>query len=376
MPGRARRPAFRAAALALDRGERRPELQRRLREVVAAGAPGAVALVNDGRRHGVWTVASGVADLRSGRPMQPGVRFRAASLTKPFVATVVLQLVGRGEALPLGHRRAPAARDPALRRSDHGPPAARPHRRRAGVRPRPEARALPRRPLQVLDPAGADRPRGRAAAVGAQGRTWSYSNTGYVLAGLIIEAVTGHSLGDELRRRILRPLRLRDTSFPMHSPKPAGPHARGYSLDLDDELVAIEGPLRDVTVYDPSALWAAGNLVSTERDLARFFRALLGGRLLTRAALAEMKRPVEVAPGIGYGLGLLVVDTPCGTLYGHDGGTPGFGNTMLSSADGSRQAGVMVNAEDAPAAVSEPRERALRQAIREAFAGRPCAAVP
>ena len=159
----------------------------------------------------------------------------------------------------------------------------------------------------------------------------------------------------------------------MHSPRLAGPHARGYSLDLDDDLAAVEGPLRDVTVYDPSALWAAGNLVSTERDLARFFRALLGGRLLSRAALAEMKRPVAVAPGVGYGLGLFVVDTPCGTLYGHDGGTPGFGNTMLTSADGARQAGVMVNAEDAPAAVEGKRARALDQAIREAFAGQPCA---
>ena len=369
-------PRFHAAAPALDPGERRPELQRRLREVIAAGAPGAVALVNDGRRQGVWTGASGVADLRSGRPMRPGVRFRAASLTKPFVATVVLQLVAEGR-LSLSdtvERRLPRIlpygdRITVRQLLDHT----------AGV---PEYGHVPKRGLYRGVRFKSWTPRELVALVAGQpptappGSTWSYSNTGYVLAGLIIEAVTGHSLGDELRRRIFRPLRLRDTSFPMHSPKPAGPHARGYSLDLDDELVAIEGPLRDVTVYDPSALWAAGNLVSTERDLARFFRALLGGRLLTRAALAEMKRAVEVAPGIGYGLGLLVVDTPCGTLYGHDGGTPGFGNTMLSSADGSRQAGVMVNAEDAPAAVSEPRERALRQAIREAFAGRPCAAVP
>jgi hypothetical protein len=87
-----------------------------------------------------------------------------------------------------------------------------------------------------------------------------------------------------------------------------------------------------------------------------------------------MKSAVEVAPGFGYGLGLLVVDSPCGTLFGHDGGVPGFANTSLSSDDGSRQFGVMINAEAAPAAVSGPFTLAIEQGIREAFSGQPCAA--
>ena len=207
------------------------------------------------------------------------------------------------------------------------------------------------------------------------GGSWSYSNTGYVLAGLIVEAVTGHSLGDELDRRIFRPLRLQDTDFPVNFPFLTGPHASGYSLDLDDDMKPIEGPLLDLTGYNPSSLWAAGNIVSNQQDLARFFRALFGGRLLSAPLLAEMQRPVEIAPGWSYGLGLYSVDTPCGALFGHTGGAPGFQNWLFNSQDGSHQAGVMINADEAPAAASELFTTvAVEQGIREAFSGQPCAA--
>ena len=108
------------------------------------------------------------------------------------------------------------------------------------------------------------------------GTAWSYSNTGYVLAGMIVEAATGRTLGQELTRRIMRPLGLRDTFFPVNRPTIPGPNPRGYSLPLVDEA----GPLLDFTVYNPSLAWGAGNLISDLGDLERFFRALLGGRLL------------------------------------------------------------------------------------------------
>jgi D-alanyl-D-alanine carboxypeptidase len=248
----------------------------------------------------------------------------------------------------------------------------------AGV---PEYALIPKRDLYRGIRFRSWTPRGLVGLVADQpqmfpaGSAWSYSNTGYVLAGLIVEAVTGHSLGDELAQRIFRPLRLRDTYFPVNFPFLVGPHARGYSLDLDDDLSPIEGPLLDVTVYNPSAIWAAGNIVSNEEDLARFFRALLGGRLLSGTLLAEMKRPVEAGPGFGYGLGLPVVDTPCGTLFGHEGGVPGFANWLLNSEDASRQFGVMINAEDPPAAVSELfNTLAFEHGLREAFSGQPCTA--
>jgi D-alanyl-D-alanine carboxypeptidase len=374
-----------ARAAGVDRSEPqrhpapRPELQQLLDRVVAAGAPGVVALVNDGSRSGrhqrIWTGASGVADLRSGRPMRPQDAFRAGSLTKTFVATVVLQLVDEGRLalsdtverwlpgiLPYGDQIT------VRQLLNHT----------AGV---PEYGLIPKRQLYQGVRFRSWTPRELVALVADQpqtlpaGSAWSYSNTGYVLAGLIVEAVTGHSLGDELAQRIFRPLRLRHTYFPVTFPFLMGPHARGYSLALDDDLNPIEGPLLDLTVYNPSGIWAAGNLVSDEQDLARFFGALLGGRLLSRTLLAEMKRPVAVFPGFGYGLGLFVIDTPCGTVYGHEGGSPGFANWMLNSQDGSHQLGVLINADDAPAAASEAfNTLALDQGIQEAFTGQPCAA--
>jgi D-alanyl-D-alanine carboxypeptidase len=199
------------------------------------------------------------------------------------------------------------------------------------------------------------------------GSAWSYSNTGYVLVGMIIERVTGRHLGSEIARRILRPLHLWDTSFPVNFPFLSGPHARGYSLDFDEQLNPIEGRLLDFTVYNPSLAWGAGNMVSDMDDLARFYRALLGGRLLSPELLAQMKTRVEIVPGVGYGLGLFVFDTACGPLWGHGGSIPGFNNELFSSEDGTRQYGLMINADAAPAAVYEQFFLAGEQAVAEAF---------
>jgi D-alanyl-D-alanine carboxypeptidase len=83
-----------------------------------------------------------------------------------------------------------------------------------------------------------------------------------VLAGLIIETATGRTLGRELTRRILRPLGLRDTFFPVNAPGIPGPRSRGYSLPLSPEGELLDGPLVDFTVQNPSYAWAAGNLIS------------------------------------------------------------------------------------------------------------------
>jgi D-alanyl-D-alanine carboxypeptidase len=194
-----------------------------------------------------------------------------------------------------------------------------------------------------------------------------------VLIGMIIERATGRSLGRELEQRIFRPLRLRATSFPVHFPLLAGPHARGYSLDVDEDLNPVEGRLLDFTVFDPSLAWGAGNLVSNLHDIARFYRALLGGRLLAPELLAEMKTRVDIIPGVaGYGLGLFVYDTDCGPIWGHDGGIPGFSNEVFASEDGTRLYGLMINAELAPELVYEQFALAGEIAGEEVFAGLPC----
>jgi CubicO group peptidase (beta-lactamase class C family) len=108
----------------------------------------------------------------------------------------------------------------------------------------------------------------------------------------------------------------------------------------------------DFTVYNPSLAWGAGNLISDLADLERFFRALLGGRLLPARLLAAMTTPVDTGlPGYGYGLGLEMIDTPSGRLLGHGGAIPGFDNIVLNTKDGRHQLGVMINELAAPTAV-------------------------
>jgi hypothetical protein len=172
------------------------------------------------------------------------------------------------------------------------------------------------------------RSQGREGDCRARRLTWSYSNTGYILAGLIVQAATGHRLGQELTRRIFRPLGLRNTYFPVNWPTIPGRNARGYSID---PFAQEPGPLLDLTVYNPSLAWAAGALVSNLTDLQRFFRVLLGGRLLPPRLLAEMTTSVDTGvPGFGYGLGVAVIGTPTGRVIGHDGAIPGFLNILGS----------------------------------------------
>ncbi|HET8787998.1 MAG TPA: serine hydrolase domain-containing protein [Actinomycetes bacterium] len=299
---------------------------------------------------------------RTRRPMRPELRFRAGSLTKSLVAAVVLRLAAEGRLsladpverwLPgilrygdrvslrqlLNHTGGVPHRTATLEQALY---ASRPGRLRAWT-------------PQALVAMVADQPPAFPA-----GTAWSYSNTGYVLLGLVVEAASPRALGQELGRAILGPLGLRDTVLADSAPELPGPSARGYSLPLGPGGEALDGPLLDFTVQNPSWAGAAGALVSTLPDLTRFFRALLGGRLLPPPLLAEMTTMVAVPPGSAplplydrYGLGLVEVETPAGPLLGNAGGIPGFLSIVLSTPDGRRQLGLMINALLAPDPVYE-----------------------
>ena len=186
----------------------------------------------------------------------------------------------------------------------------------------------------------------------------------------MIERATGRRLERELERRIVRPLRLRDTSFPVRAARLGRDAARGYSLDVGPQG-PIDGPLRDVTRYSPSFAWASGNGVSTVRDVARFYRGLLRGRLLRPRLLRAALETVSTGrPGRRYGLGLNVDRTPRGTLVGHDGDIPGFSVQARSSRDGRRQAVLAVNVKFGPPAVDDALDAAMDSALDVAFAGK------
>lgn len=165
------------------------------------------------------------------------------------------------------------------------------------------------------------------------GTRWSYSNTNYLLAGMIIEKATGRDWGTEVTDRIVAPLKLRHTYAPGNDPFIPGPHPHGYEQFADSQRPT------DVTVFNPSLFGAAGAMVSTAHDLDLFWRALIQGQLLPAAQKAEMQTtvPASGAPGARYGLGIYWLPLSCGLSgWGHPGSVPGFNTLAGISSDGRR----------------------------------------
>jgi len=318
----------------------RPDLRQALRRLTTAdGAPGALAQVGD--RHGSTVLTSGVADLDTRAPIPADGRFRIGSMTKPYVATVVLQLVGeRRVALD-----APMERYlPGLVRGNGN------DGRRITVRELlqhtsglPDYLAYLSMPDLIAHPyAHHDRAELLRLALDhrrlfAPGTGWSYSNTNYLLAAMLIEKVTGRPYGDEVRRRILTPLGLRSTYVPGDRTTIPGPHPRGYVRAGDDVV--------EMTEFNPSVAIGSGDMISSGTDVSRFFDALLHGRLLRPAELRQMMatRPTGSSDGRAYGLGLESRPLPCGGVYwGHAGDVFGF-QTFGGATMSGRRATVMVN---------------------------------
>ncbi|MGL5911449.1 MAG: serine hydrolase domain-containing protein, partial [Phycicoccus sp.] len=201
------------------------------------------------------------------------------------------------------------------------------------------------------------------------GAEFGYSNTNYLLAGLVIERVTKRPVEREVNERVIRPLGLRDTAFPTGAPGiPAG-SSRGYIAPAE-----AGGAWEDGTDYDPSWAGAAGAMTSTARDLARFWRALLGGELLEPEQLDEMLTTTDASsyfgPGVDYGLGIYSQETPCGVSWGHGGDTPDFTYRPYTSRDGSRQFSLVVNAQPSPTITDvEELGRASQELFLEGFCG-------
>ncbi|WP_242900776.1 serine hydrolase domain-containing protein [Actinomadura terrae] len=306
------------------------------------GGPGALLRVHD--RPGDTVLTSGVADVKSRTPVRGDSTFRIGSMTKPFVATTVLQLVRERRVVldapverylpgtvrgPGGDGRVITVRQ--LLQHTSGIPDYLGFLDRQEVLRNPlthhDTRDLVN--LALAHPATSKKP----------GTAYRYSNTGYLLAGMLIEKVTGHPYGREIHRRIVKPLGLRQTSVPGDGPAIPGPHPRGYARPSGD------APLLDITALNPSVAGPAGAMISSGADLNRFFAALIGGRLLGPSQLREMMRtrPTGDPDGSAYGLGLESTPLPCGGLYWwHDGGIPGFQTLGGATANG-RQATIMVN---------------------------------
>ena len=327
-------PAATAAPVQPDR----PGLQERLDDVVAAGAVGALAVVRDGHRG--WRGNSGVAEVGTTRAVPVHGRFRIGSITKTFVATVVLQLVGEGwlrlddpvekwlpGVVPDGDRI-------TVRQLLNHTSGTYDYRLTLALPPSQEF--LDNRWRTWTAAEQIERAVAHPPTFEPPGSAFAYSNTNYLVLGQVIEKVTGRSYGKEIERRIIRPLRLHQTTLPGTTPWIRGPHPHGYAPVEDDG-----GGIRivDFTEMNPSLFGAGGEMISSARDLQRFFAALLRGRLLDQQLLDEMKRPG--VPGGSYGLGLAWRDTACGVrVYGNDGDALSYQSWSFATEDARRRATV------------------------------------
>ncbi|MFH9010964.1 serine hydrolase domain-containing protein [Streptomyces sp. NPDC017943] len=201
----------------------------------------------------------------------------------------------------------------------------------------------------------------------APGTGWKYSNTNYLLAGLLIERVTERPVQEQITERVIRKAGLRHTYWPQPGDQTLRePHAHGYALADPRSRKVI-----DVTEMDPSWGGAAGQLISTPSDLARFARVLIDGRLLPAAQLAEMRRTVDapLMPGWRYGLGLFSVPLSCGGVYwGHGGDIDGY-ETRGGATDDGRSVGLAVTALPGTFGDAEEGARAVMESVDTAFCG-------
>lgn len=328
-----------------------------LEALVATGVPGAVALARGPSAR--VQAAAGSADVTAGEPLTTEHRFRVGSVTKIFVAALVLQLVAEG-LLELDGDAAPFVEGITIRRllnhtsglpdfMDDPVEFFEPYRRDPAHRwqlTRQDELGLVLEKPRLFPP----------------GEGWSYRGSNYIVLGLVVEQVTGVTLREALRERVLAPLGLTRTDL-VEGPL-QGDCAHGY-LPPDNPILpgAGEGPV-DVTELDLPFYRAGGGIVSTAGEVATMLQAVLGGRFLPDHLRAQMLEAVDSdwAETDRYGLGIGEITalmgrqrSPCGPAWGHIGFSLGYTTAALSSADGRRQVVIWANG----SAVTEEAEAAF-----------------
>ncbi|MGI5454854.1 serine hydrolase domain-containing protein [Streptomyces sp. CA-249302] len=330
-------PALAAPPVSTDHDATR----RAVEAVVKSGVPGVTATAQDA--HGTWSTTAGVGDIRTGRSRSPHDRYRVGSITKTFVATVLLQLEAEGRLslddtvekwLPgavhgNGHDgsritvRQLLGHTSGIFNYTEDDEFGREYFTKDGfLRHRYDRKS----PEDLLAFAMSHKP------AFEPGTSWGYSNTNYLLAAMVIEKATGHAYGTEIHDRLIAPLRLTGTSVPGTRVTLPQPSSRAYSKLAE----STTGPTYDVTTLSPTLAAGSGDMISDNADLNRFYRALLGGALLPPYQLEEMKTTVPTGgPGTAYGLGLGVHTLSCGVqVWGHDGGIHGSNSDAVTTADG------------------------------------------
>ncbi|WP_344639944.1 serine hydrolase domain-containing protein [Kitasatospora cystarginea] len=338
-------PAARSVAAAERASGRLPDLDPQILQRALSSAPdrvtGVLARVSgpDGR----WAGTYGTGDIATGALVPVDGRFRLGSVTKTFIATVVLQLAAE-------HRvdlDQPVQRClPNVLRGGYPPIPVRTLLNFTSSLPELTPDDLPTTPDGIVEHRFDDHPLAELVAKAVRhdrpfqepGSMQVYGATGYYVAAMLVENLTGHTYQQEITNRILRPLNLRDTTAPETDTTIPGPHSHGY--------IAVPQPdggtrLVDITEQNPGA----GGMISTTADLDRFLTALFRGRLLPPAEQAELFTVPDVPylggsdsdPGHGrayYGAGLMRATLPDGvTVWGKTGSTFGYTDGMFATRD-------------------------------------------
>ncbi|MFE3830434.1 serine hydrolase domain-containing protein [Streptomyces sp. NPDC059092] len=317
-----------------------PATRTALNTLQAAAGPGAAVHAGDGTTS--WTLSAGTGTINTTKSIQSDEHFRIGSQTKTFTAATVLQLVDEGRVsldtdidtyLPgtvtgngydgtritvrhlLQHTGGIAAYDPMVSLGLAEPDGT--------------------YKLATLVKEGLKR-----SPVSAPGAGFTYSNTNYLILGMLIEKLTGAPVHKAVTSRIIEPLGLARTVFPAPGNRalPA-PAVNGYH----GVRIGSFYFWTPVISYDPSVFSSAGAMISTLEDLGTFYQALTAGRVVSAAALEEMEKAPDVTGGI-YGLGVFRTALSCGgEAWGHNGGVAGYHSQTLVTKDG-RRASVMTNA--------------------------------
>jgi len=339
--------------------QRTAQLSALARQLIAAGAPGVIVRVDDGSGH-VIAIADQAPWSAADHVLTAGDEFRMGSSTKTMVAALVLQLVAQHRigldepiakwlpgTIPDGNVitvRMLLNHTSGLFNDINDP----------GV-----LKAFTGQDATVLTPQHLLEAAFTHPALFAPGSSYSYSNTNYIALGLLLEKETGQSLTTLTHDRIAVPLGLTHTYLAPYTPDPSDTKlADGYEPDakiLAGVLPpgtpagsAFAGPAEqqwvNTTWINDSTEWAAGGVVSTAADWAKFQTALVSDKLFPAAQLVQMETTVSEGTSTAnrYGLGFEQTATPCGTVWGHVGQVPGYSSENYTDPTGRRTVAVFV----------------------------------
>ena len=327
----------------------RARLQATLDSIHAAGRfPGVTAgvVLGDGTAFGL---ASGFADTARRIRMTPNDRLLQGSVGKTYVAAVALQLVHEGKIRLDEKVSAYLGTEPWYGRLANGTDVTvRQLMNHTSGIVRYEFKPEFTRDL-TANPAKAWRPQELIAylldtpAPFVAGQGWEYSDSNYILLGMIIERVTGNSYYAEMQRRLLRPLGLRNT-VPSDSRTIPG-LAQGYA-GANNAFGGADAMITDGQfAINPQFEWTGGGIASTSEDLARWAKALYEGRAFDASLMPQALDgvPARLGRDVRYGLGIMLRPTPLGVTWGHSGFFPGYLTEVMYFPDTKVAIAVQVN---------------------------------